>query len=68
MAQGAYKSRTPGLILGFREFKLSSNFGESGFLLVIETSYVALFNGLTISDIRILTSHVYCPSSMSNCS
>ena len=60
MAQDAYKPRTPGLILGFRGFKSSSNFRDSCFLLDFETSYVALFNGLMISDIRILVLHVYC--------
>ena len=52
--------RTPGLILGFRGFKSSSNFGDSCFSLNFETSYVALFNGLMISGIRILVLHVYC--------
>ena len=47
--------RTPGLILGFRGFKSSSNFVDSYFL-----TYLALFNGLMISDIRILVLHVYC--------
>ena len=54
MAQGAYKLRISGLILGFRGFKLSSNFGDSCFLLDFETCYVALFNGLMISNILIL--------------
>ena len=62
MAQDAYKSRTPSLILGFRGFKLSSNFKDSCFFLDFETSYVALFNGLMISDIRILVLHAYCLS------
>ena len=31
-----------------------------GFMFLSGTSYVALFNGLMISDIRILGSHVYC--------
>ena len=43
---------------------LSSGFGESNrgfmFLFVFGTSYVALFNALVISDIRILVLHVYC--------
>ena len=60
MAQDAYKMCTPGLILGFRGFKSSSNFGDSWFSLDFETSYVALFNGLTISVIRIVVHHVYC--------
>ena len=34
MAQDAYKTRTPVLILGFRGFKSSSNFGDSCFLFV----------------------------------
>ena len=44
---------------------LSSDFGDSCFSLDFETSYVALFNGLMISGIRILVLHVYCilPSS-----
>ena len=46
MAQDAYKSRTPGLIFGFRGFKLSSTFGDSCFALDFESFYVALFNGL----------------------
>ena len=46
--------RTPGLILGFRGLKSSSNFGDSCFLLDFGTTHVALFNGLVISDIWIL--------------
>ena len=60
MAQDAYLLQTPDFILGFRGFKSSSNFGDSCFLLDFGTSYVALFNGLMISDIRILVLHVYC--------
>ena len=59
MAQDAYKPRTPGFILGFRGFKSSSNIGDLCFFLNFGTSYVALFNGLMISDIRILVLHVY---------
>ena len=59
-AQDAYLLQTPGLILGCREFKSSLNFGDSCFCLEFGTSYVALFNGLMISDIRILVLHVYC--------
>ena len=55
MAQDAYKSRIPGLILGFRGFK----FRDSCYLLDFETSYVALLNGFMISDIRILVLYVY---------
>ena len=60
MAQDAYKPRLPGLILGFRRFKSSSNFRDSCLPLDFENSYVALFNGLMISDIRILVLRVYC--------
>ena len=49
MAEDAYNFRTPGLILGFR-----------GFMFPFGFTYVALFNGLMISDIRILVLHVYC--------
>ena len=42
------------------EIQSSSNFGDSCLVLVFETSYVALFNGLMISDIRIFVLHVYC--------
>ena len=52
MVQNAKKMRTPGLILGFRGFKLFSNFGDSCFSLDFETSYVAVFNGLIICGIR----------------
>ena len=31
-----------------------------GFMFLFGTFYVALFNGLMISDIRILVTHVYC--------
>ena len=59
MGIDTYHSRTPGLILGFRGFKSTSNFGDSCFFLDFGTSYVALFNGLMISDIRILVLRVY---------
>ena len=58
--QDAYKLRTSGLILGFRGLKSSSIFGDSCFFLDFGTSYIALFNGLMISDVRILVLHVYC--------
>ena len=48
MAQAAYKSRTPSLILGFRGVKLSSKFGDSYFFLDFETSYIPLVNGFLI--------------------
>ena len=54
MAQDAYLLQTHGLLPGFRGFKLSSNFEDSCFFGDFGTSYVALFNGLMISDIRIL--------------
>ena len=60
MAQDAYFSRGTGLIPGFQGFKSSSSFGYSCFLLDYGTPYVALFNGLMISDLRILVLHVYC--------
>ena len=44
MAQDAYKMRTTGLILGFRGFTPSSNFGDLCFSLDFGTSNVALFN------------------------
>ena len=59
-AQDAYLLQTPGLILRFLGFKSSSNFGDSCFFLDFGTSYVALFNGLMISDRWILVFHVYC--------
>ena len=58
--QDAYKLRTFGLIIGFRGLKSSSIFGDSCFFLGFGTSYIALFNGLMISDVRILVLHVYC--------
>ena len=61
MAQDAYHhSRTPGIILGFRGFNRSQISGIHVSFLDFGTSYVALFNGLMISDIRILVLHVYC--------
>ena len=60
IAHDAFLSRIPGLILGFRGFKSSSTFRDSCFFLDFGPSYVALFNGLTISDIQILVLHVYC--------
>ena len=61
MAQDAYHhSRTPGIILGFRGFNRSRISGIHVSFLDFRTSYVALFNGLMISDIRILVLHVYC--------
>ena len=49
VVQDAYLLQTPGLILGFRGFKSSSNLGDSCFFLDFGTSYVDLFNGLMIS-------------------
>ena len=66
MAQDAYLLQTPGLILGFRGFRSSSNFWGSCFFLDFVTSYVALFNGLKISDTRILVLHVYCIFTLGN--
>ena len=48
MAQDAYKSWTLGLILGFRGFQSSFNFGYSCFFLDFETSYVALWTWFLI--------------------
>ena len=45
------------------ELRSSSIFGDSCFFLDFRTSHVALFNGLMISDIRILVLHVYCKRS-----
>ena len=36
-----------------------------GFMFLFGTSYVALFNGRIVSDIRILVTHVYCLSEVS---
>ena len=61
MAQDAYHhSRTPGLILVFRGFNRPRISGIHVSFLDFGTSYVALFNGLMSSDIRILVLHVYC--------